>query len=174
MCSYHDSDGARVAFAASPGRCLEPLGLTAPCAALLPRRGPPPAKGPRRREPAGRVRQSPDQARRLALASSRNLMGPRMVDDLPRHPAHLGAVRFSASGWAMRICTTYAEHQPPPKKESELPEWQTAIEVLMLGIARRSDDDGARIGVMKGAEPGQHESAASATEESGEAIPDRS
>ena len=30
-----------------------------------------------------------------------------------------------------------------PKKESDLPEWQTAIEVLMLSCARRPDHDGA-------------------------------
>ena len=35
-----------------------------------------------------------------------------------------------------------------PKKESELPEWQTAIEVLML-CSRGGDPMLARIGVMK-------------------------
>ena len=35
-----------------------------------------------------------------------------------------------------------------PKKESELPEWQTAIEVLML-CSRGGDSMLARIGVMK-------------------------
>jgi hypothetical protein len=35
-----------------------------------------------------------------------------------------------------------------PKKESELPEWQTAIEVLML-CSRGGDTMMARIGVMK-------------------------
>ena len=39
-----------------------------------------------------------------------------------------------------------------PKKESDLPEWQTAIEVLMLVSRRRSDDDGADRG-HEGAEP---------------------
>ena len=35
-----------------------------------------------------------------------------------------------------------------PKKESDLPEWQTAIEVLML-VARSGPTMMARIGVMK-------------------------
>jgi len=35
-----------------------------------------------------------------------------------------------------------------PEKESDLPEWQTAIEVLML-CSRRGDPMLARIGVMK-------------------------
>jgi hypothetical protein len=35
-----------------------------------------------------------------------------------------------------------------PKKESDLPEWQTAIEVLML-VARNGPTTMARIGVMK-------------------------
>jgi hypothetical protein len=42
-----------------------------------------------------------------------------------------------------------------PKKESDLPEWQTAIEVLILvspGVARRSDDAGADRG-HEGVEP---------------------
>ena len=37
-----------------------------------------------------------------------------------------------------------------PKKESDLPEWQTAIEVLML-VARSGPTMMARIGVMKAA-----------------------
>jgi hypothetical protein len=32
-------------------------------------------------------------------------------------------------------------HRPLPKKESDLPEWQAAIEVLMLVSRGRPDDD---------------------------------
>ena len=39
-----------------------------------------------------------------------------------------------------------------PKKESDLPEWQTAIEMLML-CSRGGHPMMARIGVMRGAEP---------------------